>query len=298
MINWFRRNLVVARNYLLYRKYAFWAATARNSIPLDPSANFVFSVASYPRRIHLVPAVFESLARQSANPRHAYLVLSEEDYPDQELPKPIKRLVARGVEIVWVRDNPYAVKKLMPIWGRHPDCALITFDDDIIYSRDVVSRLVEVTSGRDRCVAGYWAKALYRKGATLGMWQRVPGGPAADTPANSLYLMGGGGVWYSPGSLDDRVTDLDAVHSLVPGRGSDIWFWAAAHAVNAEHIWVPPAHSRMWIPIPQTKRTSPRETPGGDELERRFQAVIDYFGIRQKLLRELPDWSDLPVGRT
>ena len=290
-----KKRLVVGRNYAVYLQHALRAATARADFPLNPSANFVFSVASYPGRIHLVPAVFESLARQTVSPRQAYLVLSEEDYPDQVVPKPIQRLSSRGIEIVWARDNPYAVKKLMPLWGRHSDCAVITFDDDIIYSTDVVARLVEAAAGRERCVAGYWGKALYRVGEKLGMWQRIPGGPNLETLPGQLYLMGGGGIWYSPGSLDDRVIDLHAVHSLVPGRGSDIWFWAAAHSANAEHIWVPPAHSRMWIPIPQTPKTKPRETPGGDELERRFQAVIDYFGIREKLLRELPDIADLNV---
>lgn len=291
MIDLIRQKAVVVRNYAIYRKHDFLAATTSAPFLLDPSARFVFSVASYPGRIHLVPAVFESLARQTARPRHAYLVLSEEDCPDKLVPKPIEKLTNRGVEIVWVRDNPYAVKKLMPVWGRHKDCAVITFDDDIIYSPDVVARLSEAAAGQDRCVAGYWGKALYRTGKKLGMLQRVPGGPSKSTPSDQIYLMGGGGIWYAPGSLDDRVTDLEAVHALVPGRGSDIWFWAAAHAADATHIWVPPAHSRMWIPIPQTRKSRPKETPGADVLEQRFQKVIDHFGIREKLLHVLPDYG-------
>lgn len=289
----FRKKLIETRNYLVCRQHAFWAASAKKPFPLDANANFVVSMASYPARIHLVPAVFESLARQTVHPRRAYLVLSVEDYPDRVAPKPIQKLDSRGVEIVWVENNPYAVKKLMPVWGRDPDCAVVTFDDDIIYSRDVVAGLVQSAGGKERCVVGYWGKALYRNGEKLGMWQRVPGGPSLQTPENELYLMGGGGIWYAPGALDERVTDLDGVHSIVPGRGSDIWFWAAAHAANAAHVWRPAHHSRMWIPIPQTRGAKPRETPGSDVLEQRFQQAIDYFGIREKLLRELPDRPDL-----
>jgi len=262
-----RQKAIAARNYLIYRQHAFSAATTKKSFPLDAKANFVISMASYPARIHLVPAVFESLARQIVHPRRAYLVLSVDDYPDRMVPKPIQELAARGVEIVWVENNPYAVKKLMPVWGRDPDCAVVTFDDDIIYSRDVVAGLVEAAADQERCVVGYWGKSLYRSGEKLSMWQRVPGGPSRQTPENELYLMGGGGIWYAPGALDERVTDIDAVHSIVPGRGSDIWLWAAAHAANAVHVWRPAHHSRMWIPIPQTRGAKPRETPGGDVLE-------------------------------
>lgn len=289
MFKLIKHRALIARNYAVYRQYAFRAEIARSKFPLDSNSEFVISVASYPGRIHLVPAVFESLARQTLCPRHAYLVLSEEDYPEHDVPKPIAKLMQRGVEIVWVRDNPYAVKKLMPLWGRHEDCAVITFDDDIIYSPEVISGLKQGAVGKTKCVVGYWGKVLYRNGNTLDMWQRVPGGPSCITPSNHLYLMGGGGIWYSPKALDDRVADIAVAQSIVPGRGSDIWFWAAAHAANADHVWVPAPHSRMWIPIPQQRRTKPKETPGAAILSERFQKAIDYFGIREKLIHELPD---------
>ena len=290
MITGIRRKAVLARNYAVYLQHAFWAANARGRFPLDPSADFVISVASYPARIHLVPAVFESLARQTVKPRHAYLVLSHEDYPGECVPKPIAKLAEGGVQIVWTRDNPYAVKKLIPIWGRHGDCAVCTFDDDIIYGPSVVEGLKARAAGRGKCVVGYWGKALYRKCGQLGMWFRAEGGLSEATPSAQIYLLGGGGIWYSPGALHPDVTDLEGVRSIVPGRGSDIWFWAAAHAAGAEHNWVANgSRSSMWIPIPQGIKTRPLEQPGGEVLERRFQMAIDFFGIRDKLLRELPD---------
>ena len=292
MITALRRKAVLARNYAVYLQHAFWAVNARGRFPLNPSADFVISVASYPARIHLVPAVFESLARQTVKPRCAYIVLSEEDYPGERVPKALAKLVDRGVEIVWTRNNPYAVKKLVPIWGRHKDCAVLTFDDDIIYGPRVVEGLKTRAAGKGKCVVGYWGKALYQKRGELGMWFRVHGGPSESTPSGEIYLLGGSGVWYSANALHPNVTDLEGIRSIVPGRGSDIWFWAAAHAAGASHLWVPAgARSRMWIPIPQTHRTKPLESPGDEILDQRFQMAIDFFGIREKLLRELPDYG-------
>lgn len=288
-----RTTLVLARNYTIYREHAFRAATRREAFPLSPKSNFVISVASYPKRIHLVPAVFESLARQTLKPRHAYLVLSVEDYPNRSVPRGIRKLSELGVEIVWTENNPFAVKKLVPVWGRHPDCAVCTFDDDIIYGPKVLEGLAHHAGTTDRRVVGYWGKSLYRKGTTLGMWFRTPTPANEQTPTETVYLIAGSGVWYAPGSLHDSVTNLEAIHRIVPGRGSDIWFWAAALAGGGQHLCISSmAHSRMWIPIPQNTRTQPRDRPGSDALEQRFQMAIDFFGIREKLLAELPDHGE------
>lgn len=285
-----RHTGVLLRNYAVYLQHAFWAASARGRFPLNPTSDFVISVASYPARIHLVPAVFESLARQTVNPRHAYLVLSEEDYPDERVPKGIEKLVERGVEIVWTRNNPYAVKVITPILARNSACAICTFDDDQIYGQTVLAELVSRGRKEPRTIVGFWGKALYRRGQVLRMMYREAEKADECTPSNRLYLIKGSGVFYSPDSLDQRVTELDAIHRIVPGRGADIWLWAAALAGDAKQVCISSkANSRMWIPIPQTGKTLPRDRPGGEVLEQRFQMAIDFFGIRDKLLRELPD---------
>lgn len=105
MINAVRSRAVTVRNLAVCRRHAPLAFARREPFPLDPKSNFVISVASYPKRIRLVPAVFESLARQTVKPRHAYWVLSVEDYPDRVAPKGIRKLSELGVEIVWTENN-------------------------------------------------------------------------------------------------------------------------------------------------------------------------------------------------
>ena len=290
MLNNLKRCAVIARNYAVYRQYDYLAATAKRDFPLDTDSEFVISVASYPKRIHLVPAVFESLARQEARARHAYLVLSEEDFPKRKLPSSISQLQERGVVVIWTNNNPYAVKKLMPVWGRDPDCAVCTFDDDIIYEKTVTQRLAIGAHERPQTIIGFWGKSLYRRGEQLSMWFREPANVNGTLIGNQVYLLGGGGVWYPPESLHPNVLNIDDVHEIVPGRGSDIWFWAAAHAAGAVHAWISPKGTqRLWTPIPQNQTTQPKEQPGRDILEDRFQKAVDYFGIRDKLIKELPN---------
>lgn len=280
----------LAREYAVYRQHAYWAATAQDVFPLDPAATFVITVASYPARIHLVPAVFESLARQTIKPRHAYLVLSEEEFPSRKVPRPVERLEARGVRILWTRNNPYAVKKLVPVWELRADCAVCAFDDDVIYGTDVIEGLARHASAYDRPVIGYCGKTLYRKGNQISMWCRDCVETDEETPSPQIYLIGKTGIWYSKNSLHPEVTNVEAINRIVPGRGSDIWFWAAALAADAQHVCISSSrHSRTCIDIPKTKRTQPRDQPGDFVLDQRFQMAIDFFGIRQKLLDHLPD---------
>ena len=288
MKSFVKRNAVILRNYGIFKKYSFLASVAHREIPLDPNSKFVISVASYPGRIHFVPAVFESLAYQSILPKHAYLILAEEEWPSRELPKYIDQLVERGLQIVWTRNNPYSVKMLVPILDRNPDLGIVTLADDMIYSTTVLEGSVCAQNIAPGSIVGHIGHAIYRKGDQLSMKFREPGLANHQTPACQVYLKGCG-AFYPSKSLHPSVVDIDAINRIVPGRGSDIWFWAAAVAAGTNQVCLGRDLKRLWIPIPQSKRSQPRDLPGGEVVEQRFQRAIDFFGIRERLLKTLPD---------
>jgi len=280
--------LVLFRNFAIYKKYDIVACLTNNPIPIDSEAKFVVSIASYPKRDPLLPAVFQALSRQTIVPQKWILVLSTEDYPDG-LPKHLKKLERRGVEILWVEDNPYAVKKLMPVIEHYPQLGIVTLDDDIIYHSLLLSGLVSYVNERE-CIVGYVGKAMIQKEGKLEMLYREPSPADIATKSEQVYLIGWGGIYYPPRSLDERVLNMQAVHKIVPGRGSDIWFWAAAHAKGTEQVCLGvPQNYNLGIPIPQNDETKPKDQPHQDVLFDRFQMAVDYFGIREKLLEVLPE---------
>jgi len=285
-----KRKLVWLRNYFIYKKYAMLANITVKSFPLDPRANFVISVASYPKRIHLLPSVFEALSCQTILPKHAYIVLSEEEWPERKVPSYIEKLVRRGIEIIWTKNNPFAVKVIVPILLKHPNLSIIPLDDDLIYGPRVFESLVKHHKTKKRCIIGHVGKSLYRKGDNLEMMFRETGQATINTPSSNVYFLKGSGTLYTPQSLDLRVTDVVAINQIVPGRGADIWLWAAAIAAGSQQICLgTPTTKNLYIPIPQNKKISPRDQPGEDTMEKRFQMAIDYFGIREKLLATLPN---------
>ena len=276
------------RDWCIFRLNSILAIVNWRRLPVDSEMNFIVSIASYPKRDPLLPAVFQALSRQTLVPQKWILVLSVEDYPDG-LPKHLQKLERRGVEILWVEDNPYAVKKLIPVMEKYPYLGIVTLDDDMIYHPSLLSGLIS-KANQQECIIGYVGKVLVQKKGKLHMHYREPWLASKETNPEQVYLIGWGGIFYPPSSLDRRVLNLEAVHRMVPGRGSDIWFWAAAHANDTEQycIGLPEAFN-LAIPIPQNKETKPKDLPGIDVLEQRFQKTIDFFEIRQKLLNFLSE---------
>jgi predicted AlkP superfamily phosphohydrolase/phosphomutase len=85
-----KQKLAWVRNFLIFKKYDFLAKANKTTFRVNPEANFVVSIASYPKRAHLLPAVYEALNNQTTVPQKWLLVLSEEEWPNLELPNFLK----------------------------------------------------------------------------------------------------------------------------------------------------------------------------------------------------------------
>lgn len=278
------------RNAYLYGLHDLKARLSNKALATDPTQKFVVSIASYPGRIHQMPAIFQALSKQTVKPRTFILVLAEEDWPGQKLPAYVVKLQKRGVEIIWTRNNPYAVKKLTPVLDRYPELAVVTLDDDFIYHPQLLEWLVNSEEAQNGHIVGHYGKVLYQRNGELGMFYRDKKAADQTSSAAQVFLIGWAGIYYPPTSLDPKVKDLEAINRIVPGRGSDIWFWAAAHAAGTEQQCL--GYSKkvnLGIPIPKKNKTRPLDTPGGEQLESRFHKSIDHFGVRAKLKSILPE---------
>jgi hypothetical protein len=284
------KNLVYLKHLAIYKKWNFFASFNQSKLRINPEADFVVSIASYPKRAYLLPAVFEALNTQTTVPKKWLLVLSEEEWPDMKLPNFLNKLIKRGLEIVWVRNNTYAVKKLVPVIEKYPELGVITFDDELIYGKYVIEKLIQYSNTNKGAIIGHVGKQLVQKEGILKMVYRDNNNADLKTPSTQVYFLGGSGTYYPANSLDGTVTDSKAIAKIVPGRGSDIWFWAAAVANGTKQICLgSKTDSTLYFAIPTQKDTEPKDTPGKNIMENRFQMAIDYFGIRDILVATLPN---------
>ena len=167
-------NLTVQiRNYLVFKYFDILSSIRLKKIGIDNRGKFIVSIASYPKRDHFLPAVFAALAKQTLKPMKWILVLSKEDYK-QGLPKHLIRLEKSGVEILWLKNNPYAVKKLIPVIEQYPKVGIVTLDDDIIYNPSLLKGLMDYILLHGECVVGYVGKAILRKSNLLNFYALDP----------------------------------------------------------------------------------------------------------------------------
>ena len=290
MISKLIKQLVQLRNSIIYNKWDFLAKFNHSLFRVNSEAQFVVSIASYPKRAHLLPAVFEALNAQTVVPQKLILVLSEEEWPELILPSYLNKLVKRGVEIVWVKHNTFAVKKLVPVIEKYPELGVITFDDELIYGKFVIEKLIACSNKNKEAIIGHVAKQLIQKKGELKMDFRTKEEAGIGTPSSQIYFLGGSGTLYPSKSLDCKVSNIQAIHEIVPGRGSDIWFWAAAVAKGTQQICLGSKKDKsLYFAISETDNTKPKDAPGRNIMEDRFQKSIDYFCIREKLLATLPN---------
>jgi hypothetical protein len=283
-------HLVTARNYFIYKNFDFFSIINTSKFRINPQADFVVSIASYPKRSYLLPAVFEALSKQTVVPKKWILVLSEEEWPKLVLPLFLIKLEKRGIEIIWVKNNTYAVKKLIPVLEKYPEFGVITFDDELIYGKHVIEKLITCSIKFEGSVIGHVGKELFQRNGKLKMNYRTKKVANLRTPSGQVYFLGGSGTYYPANSLDKRVIDLDAIHRIVPGRGSDIWFWAAAIANDTKQVCIgSKTDLSLYFSVTTSEQIKPKDTPGADIMENRFQKAVDFFGIRNKLLETLPN---------
>lgn len=283
--------LVILRNYYVYLRYQLKSKVTKKPIPTNDKANFIVSIASYPKRDPLLPAVFQALSEQTYPPKKYVLVLSEEDYPSRNIPEYLEKLESRGIEILWNRNNPYAVKKLVPVVEKYPDLAVVTLDDDIIYHKYVLQNLTDNEYAANNYVVGHVGKAMHRSKTDIKMFYRIAKEVDEKTPTEEVYLIGWGGIYYPPKSLDSKFMNKKQINEIVPGRGSDFWFWAAAISQGTKQACIGiPKKFKLGIPIPLNEKTKPKDMPDLNKLEERFQRTVDYFEIRAKLIDSLPDY--------
>jgi hypothetical protein len=290
MIKTILTNMVYGRNYFIYKSFEFLSTINSSKFHVNSQADFVVSIASYPKRSHLLPAVFEALSKQTVVPKKWILVLSEEEWPNLVLPFYLIKLEKRGLEIIWVKNNTYAVKKLVPVLEKYPEFGVITFDDELIYGKHVIEKLISCSVKYKGSVIGHVGKQLFQKDGKLQMNYRTKKVADLRTPSEQVYFLGGSGTYYPANSLDKRVIDLDAIHRIVPGRGSDIWFWAAAIANDSKQVCIgSKTDLSLYFSVTTSEQTKPKDTPGADIMEDRFQKTVDFFGIRNRLLETLPN---------
>lgn len=156
--------------------------------------SIVISLTSYSERFSTLSLCLKSLLRQTVKPDKIVLYLTEQD--SLNITKSIKKLKQFGIEINAVEDDLKPHKKYFYAMQDYPDAILITVDDDVIYDKNLVKRLVSVHNKYPNAIVADRARIInFNENGFLPYrsWKLANG---ISKPSLKLLATGVGGVLY------------------------------------------------------------------------------------------------------
>lgn len=203
------------RNGYKNRKRAFLRLIAQKRLsrtvmpPLDGlnkqkrEREIIVSLTTYPARVETVCLVLRQMLSQTLKPDRVLLYLAEEQFPKGRLPGWAKRFRAAGVEFIFCKDlKPH--KKYYFAMRQFPEAVIITVDDDLQYSDDLVEVLYRSYLKFPRAISALRVHEITfdADGHILpySMWDQCCSKYIGE-PRMRLLATGVSGVLYPPHSL-------------------------------------------------------------------------------------------------
>ncbi|WP_306232638.1 hypothetical protein [Agrococcus beijingensis] len=226
--------------------------TSRRSV-VDPAGEAVVTMTTHGSRILLAWVALESIARGDVLPRRLILSL---DAPElaRPLPAPLRRLVARGLEIVPAKPGLRVHAKYWPYVGaiaqhRMP---LVVSDDDMIYPQRWLRVLVDAHRAQPELVHGFRVHEMQcSEGA---VWPYHLWMPADGTAPSFAHFATGVSGQILPTALLDRLHAAgEAFRELAPSA-DDVWINAQAVRAGIRTAQVE-QRSRNFPFVPATQAT-------------------------------------------
>jgi hypothetical protein len=204
------------------------------------------------------------------------LVLSRQEFG--AIPPPLRVLVKWGLEIVWTSDNLRSYKKLLPAREKYPNATIITADDDVIYPRWWLRRLMEAHVARPTHILAYRANEirLGPDGEPLPYLQWTH--PTLATPSYLIFPTGVGGVLYPPRSLPALAGDGQLAMKLCP-TADDVWFRVMALRAGTP-VGVVDNHFHEFVAVRGTQAFGLQTTNvGGAQNDTQLARCLEHFGL-------------------
>lgn len=203
----------------------------------EPRAEHVVaSLTSYPARFGTLHLCIKSILNQSVKADKVILWL-DDFVRDEEIPASVTALKANGLEIKKIPYDLKPHKKYFFAMQEFPDFCVITFDDDSMYRKNSIKKLLLSYRAFPNAVSALRVrKIIEKKGrtATYAEWRHARRGDVL--PSFSLVATGVGGILYPPHILPESTFDVDAIKRYCH-RADDIWLKFMELKNNVPVVW-------------------------------------------------------------
>ena len=195
---------------------------------LSNHSGVIVSLTTFPPRISQLHLMLKSILWQTCPPEKIIVWLSEQEFPGRlnDLPEELRRLMAKGIEFRFVSENFRSHKKYHYVFREYPDSKVITVDDDLIYPRNTVERLLSLSYQYPDTVCGNVIRKIHMDGNSFSVyrkWTKVFTMPVNSSLQN--VAIGCGGIYYPPHWYGEELFDWKIISEHCPSA-DDLWLKA------------------------------------------------------------------------
>ena len=196
----------------------------------------VVSLTSFGARLkHDAEIVVQNMMRiQSVKPDKIVLSIYKDD--EKNLSQKLLDYERKGtIEIIRWDENLRPHLKYYPAMLRYPDCCIVTVDDDIIYSRDLLKNLLLSYRKNPDCISAMRCHKITRDSRGLPkkyeQWDYQCHGEVK--PSDDMFATGVGGVLYPPGVFRDKM-DTEEMKRFI--TADDIYLKVLEHSLGIKTV--------------------------------------------------------------
>lgn len=202
----------------------------KNKQSLSNDDQVIVSLTSFPKRINKVWMVIETMFNQTHKPDKVILTLSELQFPNRKIPQKLLDQTQRGLEIIWTKDDIRSHKKYYYAMQKYPYSIIITIDDDVLYEKSLIEKLIKFHQKYPNCVLCNWGAV--KNGKDYVDWKNLLF-MKREKPSLDILQIGVGGVLYPSNSLYEDVFKKNIFLEICP-LADDIWLNAMAVLKNTK----------------------------------------------------------------
>lgn len=254
----------------------------------------IISLTSFPARINNIHIVIKSLLKQSVKPDKIVLYLSEQEFPEKNIPDNLKNLMGQIFEIRFVKENFKSYAKLIYALTDFPNSNIVTVDDDILYPKNLLSTLLKEHKKNPKTICAHRIRKINIQNEVImpyRTWKLSEKRSLVSKPLKpdfKNFFCGVGGVLYPPRSLHPDVLNCDKFLKLCAHQ-DDVWFWAMAvknnHKISVTrfgyNLFKRTIQSLQEVGLWNTINSNNTESPNNKAIE----AVLkEYPEIRKKIV--------------
>ena len=212
--------------------------------------NVIVSLTSYGCRVSKCSqyAIF-SMLKQTRVPEKIVLWLDKDKWNNKNLPFVLKRIKEWGLLEVEYCEDVRSYTKLIPALEKYPDKIIITIDDDIYYSDNLIEQLYfrHQEFPEKICAISYCIPTFNSDHSicTYSKWNEYRQTNTIEVNENLLMPQGFAGVLYPIAAFDAEILNKKVFLKQCP-MADDIWFYVMAIKSKTLRTGIPYARIKTY----------------------------------------------------